>query len=286
MKITILGTGTSCGVPVIGCNCRVCTSSNPKDRRLRAAIMVETRGARILIDCGPDFREQMIRHFRGVSFAGELGGAAGIYNTTDFPDSSESGTTSRIDAVFISHIHYDHCGGIDDLRPFCVFGNIHIYSNRRVIEAMHHTMPYLFEADKYPGIPSITATAFGDHDTIRVKDIDVHTFVVNHGKLPISAFRIGNFAYITDMKTINQEEMTFLDGVETLVLNALRFKPDHKTHLLIDEAIDFARKTTAKRVLFTHMCHDVGLHDEVNKILPTGFELAYDGQTIHLGKWS
>lgn len=284
LRITLLGTGTSCGVPVIGCTCPVCTSNDAKDRRLRAAAMVETDNTRILIDCGPDFREQMLRHFRGVSFKEQLNIKGDPYNTESphqLPHKGE-GSSSKIDAVFISHIHYDHCGGIDDLRPFCMFGDINIYSNESVINDMHHTLPYLFAENKYPGIPQITASAYKNHDTITVGDIDVQVFTVMHGKMPISAFRIGNFAYITDMKTIDESELPFLEGIETLVVNALRYEPQHNTHLMVDEAIDFSHKVGAKRVYLTHMCHDIGLHEEVNKKLPDGFELGYDGQVIYV----
>lgn len=283
MRITLLGTGTSCGVPVVGCNCKVCKSNYPKDKRLRTAAMIESDTTRILIDCGPDFREQMLRHFNGVSFKSQLNIEGDPYNTEDFSKVTPKAQSSKIDAVLITHIHYDHCGGIDDLRPFCVFGDIPIYSNNLVIEAMHHTLPYLFAENKYPGIPQITAQAYKNHDTIRIGDIEIQTFSVYHGKLPISAFRIGNFAYITDMKTIEDEEIPFLDGIETLVVNALRYEPQHKTHLMTDEAIDFAKRIGAKRTIFTHMCHDIGLHEEVNKKLPSGFELGFDGQRIEIG---
>lgn len=282
LKITLLGTGTSCGVPVVGCNCPVCLSDDPKDKRLRTSAMVESGTTRILIDCGPDFYHQMLRHFRGVSFKKQLNIHGDLYNTEDFSNIKPLAHSSKIDAVFISHIHYDHCGGIDDLRPFCVFGDINIYSNEMVIENMHHTLPYLFAENKYPGIPQITASAYKNHDTITVGDIDVQVFTVNHGKLPISAFRIGNFAYITDMKTIDDSELPYLEGLETLVINALRYEPQHPTHLMVDEAMDFVRKIGTKKVYFTHMCHDIGLHEEVNRKLPEGFELGYDGQEILL----
>lgn len=284
LRITLLGTGTSCGVPVIGCTCPVCTSNDAKDRRLRAAAMVETDNTRILIDCGPDFREQMLRHFCGVSFKKQLSIEGDPYNSESPHQLTHKGEgcSSKIDAVFISHIHYDHCGGIDDLRPFCMFGDINIYSNESVINDMHHTLPYLFAENKYPGIPQITASAYKNHDTITVGDIDVQVFTVMHGKMPISAFRIGNFAYITDMKTIDESELPFLEGIETLVVNALRYEPQHNTHLMVDEAIDFSRKVGAKRIYLTHMCHDIGLHEEVNKKLPDGFELGYDGQVIYV----
>lgn len=269
MKVTLLGTGTSCGVPVIGCNCKVCTSNNPHDSRLRTSAVIESQTTRILIDCGPDFREQMLRYCKGLDFYTK-------------PRNLTATTKGKIDAVFITHIHYDHAGGIDDLRPFCVFGDINIYSNERVISDMHHTLPYLFAENKYPGIPRISAHAYKNHDTIKVGDIEVKVFTVNHGKLPISAFRVGNFAYITDMKTIDDEERPFLEGIETLVVNALRYSPGHDTHLLVDEAIDFANTTSAKRVFLTHICHDIGLHDEVNRQLPPHIQLGFDGQTFNI----
>lgn len=252
MKLTFLGTGTSCGVPVIGCKCPVCQSSDPRDRRLRCSVLVETETTRVLVDCGPDFREQILpQPFR------------------------------RIDGILVTHAHYDHMGGMDDIRPYCQFGQIDVYADEHACEGMLQMLPYCFAEHRYPGVPAIGLHRIQPHEPLRIGDIDIMPIRVMHGKLPILGFRFGKLAYITDMKTIDDTELPYLEDLDVLVVNALRFDRPHHSHQLVDDAVSFARRTGARRTLLTHMCHDIGLHAEVNGgMLPEGVELAYDGQQL------
>lgn len=253
MQLTFLGTGTSVGVPTIGCTCKVCLSQDQHDKRLRCSALIETEATRILIDTGPDFRQQMLSQpFR------------------------------KIDAVLMTHIHYDHAGGIDDLRPFCQFGEVNVYANEGTAHGLMQTVPYCFAEHRYPGAPSINLHAIPAHRPLQVNELTVVPFVVNHGKLPIFGFRIGPLAYITDMKTIDDEELSYVQGAQTLVVNALRFAPDHHAHQNVDDAIRFARKVGARQTWLVHSCHDIGLHEEVNRQLPPDIQLAYDGQVIEI----
>ena len=251
MKITILGTGTSCGVPVIGCQCEVCQSNDPRDKRLRCSIMVETESTRILVDAGPDFRQQIHpQPFR------------------------------RIDGILVTHSHYDHVGGMDDIRPYCQFGQIDVYADPIARKGMLEMLPYCFAENRYPGVPAIGLHEIHAGQPMRIGDIDILPVEVMHGKLPILGYRFGNFAYITDMKSIANDQAALLQGVDTLLVNALRFDKPHHSHQLVDDAIAFAHSIGARRTLLTHMCHDVGLHAKVNQQLPQGVELAYDGQVL------
>ena len=253
MKLTFLGTGTSCGVPVIGCQCKVCQSADPKDKRTRCSALVETDSTRILIDCGPDFRQQILPQ-----------------------------TFRKIDGILITHSHYDHMGGMDDIRPYCQFGAINVYADTLAKQSMLEMLPYCFAENRYPGVPAIGLHEIFPHQPLQIGDLEVMPIQVMHGKLPILGFRIGKLTYITDMKTIDDGELKYIEGTELLVVNALRFDKPHHSHQLIDDAIAFARKVGAKRTLIIHVCHDVGLHQDVNKILPDGIDLAYDGQEIYL----
>lgn len=253
MTLTFLGTGTSGGVPSLGCRCEVCRSKNPKDKRLRSAALLESGNTRVLIDCGPDIRQQLMPlPFR------------------------------PIDGVLITHIHYDHVAGMDDLRPFCVFGDIHVYADKATKQGLKQTMPYCFTEKLYPGVPRLNLHVIEPHRSFTIGDMDIMPVQAMHDRLPILGFRIGNFAYITDMKTMEETEMPYLRGVETLVLNALRWKRKHHSHMLVDEAIGFSRRVGAKSTYFTHMTHEIGFHDDANRQLPAGFQFAYDGLKVNL----
>ena len=253
MKITFLGTGTSCGVPVIGCQCEVCRSHDPKDKRRRCSILVETEQTRLLVDAGPDFRQQILpQPFR------------------------------RIDGILVTHSHYDHVGGMDDIRPYCQFGEINVYADAIAREGMLQMLPYCFAEHRYPGVPAIGLHEIHAGQAFTIGDITVMPVRVMHGKMPILGYRFGRFAYITDMKTIDDDQMPLLQGVETLVVNALRFDRPHHSHQLVDDALAFAKRVGAAHTLLIHVCHDIGLHEQVNKKLPAGVELAYDGQVLEI----
>ena len=253
MKLTFLGTGTSCGVPVKGCQCEVCQSTDPKDKRTRCSVLVETEDTRLLIDCGPDFRQQILPQ-----------------------------TFRKIDGILITHSHYDHMGGMDDIRPYCQFGEINVYADPLARTSMLQMLPYCFAANRYPGVPAIGLHEIHAHEPLQIGDFQIMPIEVMHGKLPILGYRIGPLTYITDMKTIEASEMPYLEGTELLVVNALRFDKPHHSHQLVDDAVAFARRVGAQRTLLIHVCHDIGLHEKVNSMLPDGIELAYDGQEIEL----
>lgn len=257
MLVTLLGTGTSGGVPALGCTCQVCRSKNPKDHRLRTAALLETASTRILIDAGPDIRQQLL----GVEFR-------------------------RIDALLITHIHYDHVGGIDDLRPYCyAFNGVDVYAEEQAVRGLRSMMPYCFPSDPeqlYPGAPILHLHTIAPHEHLHFGDIGVEPVRVLHDMMPILGFRFGKFAYITDMKSMPDNEYAHLQGVETLVINALRWECPHHSHQLVADAIKASRRIGAHHTILTHMTHDIGLYDEANRRLPDGFELGYDGMKIEV----
>lgn len=253
MKLTFLGTGTSTGVPEIGCSCEVCTSSDPRDARLRCSAMLEAGGAHILIDCGPDFRTQMLR--------------------SPFP---------KIDALLLTHKHYDHTGGIDDLRPFCRGREIPIYADRETEMQIHAMYPYCFGVKKYPGTANIALNIIDTKTPFAVAGVDVVPIRVFHGMFPILGYRFGKLAYITDMSYIEPSELEKLRGVEVLVINALRFSKPHRTHQTVLEALRIVDILKPRETYFTHMMHHIGLHAKIEKCLPANVHLAYDGLVIEI----
>lgn len=250
IKVTVLGSGTSKGIPEIGCTCHTCTSPDPKDKRLRASVLVETHGLRILIDASPDLRQQALR----------LG-------------------LSRLDAVLLTHQHYDHVGGIDDLRPFCAGRDLPIYTNPQTVSDLHNRIDYCFRKNKYPGVPSLDLQAVECRPFL-IEGLKIIPIEVMHGKLPIYGYRIGDFAYVTDAKTIADSEKEKLKGLDVLILNCLRLRQEHFAHLILPEALALIEELKPKRCYLTHACHMLGRHEEVARLLPEGVEYAYDNEVI------
>ena len=247
MIITFLGTGTSQGVPVIACGCEICSSPNPYDKRLRSSILVESDSTTVVIDSGPDFRYQMLR-----------------------------GNVQKLDALVFTHEHKDHVAGMDDIRAFNYKQQapMEVYADKRVQATLKREFPYVFDEHKYPGIPKVNLNTISA-DPFNVGDIVLTPIEVMHHKLPVLGFRINDFTYITDAKTIADSEKEKLKGSKILVLNALQ-KQEHLSHFTFQEAIDFALEIGAETTYFTHISHRLGKHADVAAELPPGIELAYD----------
>lgn len=252
MKITFLGTGTSTGNPEIGCKCEVCTSKDTKDWRLRASVLIQTKGKQILIDCGPDFREQILPF--------------------DF---------RKIDGVLLTHEHYDHVGGLDDLRPFCRFGDVDLYAEQNVLDTLRSRIPYCFSNTHQRGIPSFTLHPICPDNQFSVEGISVQPIRVMHALLPIVGYRIGNFAYLTDLKYIPESEFDKLKNLDVLVIDALRHTT-HVSHETLEEALENIRRIAPTKSYLTHMSHEIGLHKEVQKTLPENVFLSYDRLEIEV----
>ncbi|MCA0153183.1 MBL fold metallo-hydrolase [Winogradskyella vincentii] len=253
MTITFLGTGTSQGIPIIGSEHPVCLSKNPKDKRLRVSILVEWDDYTFVVDCGPDFRQQML-----------------------------NAKVNRIDGIIFTHEHADHTMGLDDIRPFFFRqGDIPLYANKRVFKALEKRFDYIFTSEKkYPGVPSVIKHEISN-SAFRAGNLDVLPIDGLHYKLQVFGFRFSDFAYLTDMKTVSKKEMKKLNNLEVLVVNALREEP-HISHFNLEEALEFIAEVKPKRAYLTHISHHMGFHDDVQQKLPKNVFLAYDNLQIKI----
>lgn len=250
--VTFLGTGTSGGVPMVGCSCQVCTSSDPRDNRLRSSILIQSANTTVVIDATPDFRQQMLR-----------------------------ARVKRLHGILITHPHKDHVGGIDDTRPFQYFqqGPTHVYGTTMSLNGIKSEIPYAFEPNPYPGVPMIALHTI-DMEPFTIGDLPFTPILVWHHRMPVMGFRIGTFTYITDANRIDDAEMEKIKGTHTLVLNALR-KQKHISHFTLDEAVAIAQGLEVPKAYFTHISHQLGVHEEINYELPDNMALAFDGLELH-----
>ena len=253
MQITFLGTGTSQGVPVIACGCEVCQSLDFRDKRLRVSIHIEVDGKNLVVDTGPDFRQQMLRE-----------------------------RVKNVDAILFTHEHKDHTAGLDDVRAFNFFQkrDMPIYGRKHVLEQIKQEFHYAFTEIKYPGTPQLTLNEIQNHP-FQVDGIDVLPIEVMHYKLPVFGFRIKDFTYITDVNFISEEEIEKIKGSKVVVIGALR-KQEHLSHFTLSEAVKVLEKIAPEQAYITHISHQMGLHREVNEELPANINLAYDGLVINL----
>ncbi|HET8572511.1 MAG TPA: MBL fold metallo-hydrolase [Edaphocola sp.] len=254
MTITFLGTGTSQGVPMIGCSCAVCQSKDKRDNRLRSAIWVRTGNTSVVIDTGPDFRYQMLR-----------------------------ARVHRLDAIVYTHGHKDHVAGLDDVRAFNYWQQepIAIYANAQTEEVLRREFQYVFNGIRYPGIPQVDIVSIENKSSFQIGDLIFHPIKVLHYKLEVYGFRIGDFCYVTDVNFIRPEELAKIKGCKILVISALR-KEKHISHFSLEEAIAISRLTGAGQTYLTHISHQMGLAAEVERELPTNIHLSYDGLTLEV----
>ncbi len=253
MKVTFLGTGTSQGIPVITSTHPVCLSTDKRDKRLRVSIMIEWDEFCYIIDCGPDFRYQMLR-----------------------------ANVAKINGVLFTHEHADHTAGLDDLRPFCFqIGAVPIYAQERVLQNLAQRFDYIFKVeDRYPGAPSVEGHLV-ENDSFKLGNLDIIPIEILHGNLPIVGYRFKNFAYLTDVKTIPKEGKDKLKDLDVLVINAIRYKPHH-SHLNLEEALKIIKELNPKKTYLTHISHHLGFHKEVEQTLPENVFLAYDELVLEI----
>jgi phosphoribosyl 1,2-cyclic phosphate phosphodiesterase len=253
IKVTFLGTATSIGVPVIACNCKVCVSENPKDKRFRSSVLIESGNQTFAIDCGPDFRQQMLQN-----------------------------KVEKIDAILLTHEHRDHVAGLDDVRGFnySLRKSIPVYCEQRVIENLKKDFSYIFAEKKYSGVPELSLNTINEQN-FSIGGAEFIPIRVMHHKLGILGFRMGDFAYITDGSHIANEELSKLSDLKVLVLNALR-QTSHFSHFSLEEAIAIIDKVKPEKAYLTHISHLLGKHDDVNKTLPPNVCLAYDGLVLEI----
>jgi phosphoribosyl 1,2-cyclic phosphate phosphodiesterase len=253
VKVTFLGSGTSQGIPVIACSCAVCTSADTHDKRLRSSILLQVDDKNIVIDSGPDFRYQMLR--------------AGV---------------THLDALVFTHEHKDHTAGLDDIRAFNYKQGeaINVYAHKRVQDALKKEFSYIFAHHKYPGIPQLDLFEIGHHP-FEVAGVPFIPIEVMHFQLPVLGFRIADFTYITDAKTVSEVEKAKIKGTKVLVINALQ-QEKHISHFTLEEAVAFAQEIGAEKTYFTHISHRLGTHQKISELLPAGVELAYDGLCLSI----
>lgn len=249
LEIEFLGTGTSAGVPMLRCHCPVCMSADPRDKRLRTSAIVRYQGVRILIDCGPDFRTQMLR-----------------------------ASDDNLDAVLLTHIHYDHVAGLDDLRAYCYERDFPLYARADVLQNLHMRIPYCFAPEPYPGVPQFEEHVINDEPFL-VDGVRVEPIPVMHYKMPIYGYRIGPLAYVTDAKTIADNVIERLKGVPLLVINSLR-PGHHLSHMCLEETLEVIERIKPGKAYLIHMSDRMGFHADSPRILPSGVELAYDGLIV------
>jgi len=254
IQVTFLGTATSQGIPVITCGCEVCTSTNPRDKRLRTSVLIETGDKILVIDSGPDFRYQLLR--------------AGVKD---------------LDAVLFTHEHKDHIAGLDDIRPFnyLLHKVIDVYATERVQTALKREFHYIFADTRYHGLPQINLHTVHNGEAFQIGENTILPFEVMHHLLPITGYRIGDFSYITDAKTLSDASFELLKGTKTLVVNALQREP-HISHFTLSEAIVFSKRVGAEQTYLTHISHNLGRHEDVEAELPANIHLAYDGLKISI----